>query len=159
MGRIALSLAAGTALLVGGTAHAQTFVYEVTWEPVESIGGLTTGPGGRRYGGGVVEGTYTTTNEDGSTVTGTVKCVGMDQPDGGVFAIHLTCDYSDQSGGGSIVYGCNFQGEPGPNTPLGCIGGFEAKSGEFSGRAGNLTMDWYSASQSSGTGQWYRSGG
>ena len=158
MRNIALPIVLGAALLAGGTAHAQSFTYETDWQPVESLGGFTS-PSGPQYRGGVVEGTFTTTYEDGSVDTGTVKCVGMDQPDGGIFAIHLTCNFTGENGGGTLVYGCNFQGTPGPNTPLGCIGGFEATSGEQKGRRGNLTMDWYSAEKASGTGAWYRAGG
>lgn len=147
----------GAALFVGGTANAQSFTYETDWKPVESIGGLST-PEGPIYRGGVVEGTSTTTYEDGTKDVGTVKCVGMGQPDGGIFAIHLTCNYSGKMDKGSLVYGCNWQGTPGPDTPLGCVGSFEATSGERKGRRGSLTMDWYSNEKSSGTGQWHRQG-
>lgn len=157
MRKLALPLVVGAAMLAGSAAHAQSFTYDVEWQPVESIGGLT-GLDGPQYRGGVVEGTYATTNSDGTTDSGNVKCVGMDQPDGGIFDFHLTCSFTGQDGGGSIVYGCNFQGKPGPDTPVGCIGGFEATSGELKGRRGNITMDWYAETKSSGTGQWYRGG-
>lgn len=146
------------AMLAGTTAHAQSFTYETDWQPVESIGGYTT-PDGPEYQGGLVEGTYKTTYEDGSVDAGTVKCVGMDQPEGGVFEIHMTCNFGGESGTGTIVYGCTFQGPRGPGVPLSCIGAFEATSGEQKGRRGNITMDWYTAEKASGTGQWFRSGG
>ncbi len=156
--KLGISIIAGALALASGTAHAQTFTYEITWGPVQSIGGMT-GPDGPQYGGGMVEGTYTATYDDGTTDTGSVTCVGMDQPDGGIFAIHLTCSITPDEEGASAtsVYGCNFLGKPGPETPLGCVGGMEGKTGPFAGRNGALTMEWYSETQSRGTGQWYGS--
>ena len=148
------SMIAVAAMTLAAPVHAQSFTYDITWEPVESIGGMT-GPDGPQYGGGSVEGAYTVTYEDGSEGSGTLKCVGMDQPPG-IFAIHLTCSITDASAGtSSSVYGCNFLGEPGPETPLGCVGGIQGKEGPFAGRNGGLTMEWYSDTQSRGTGQWY----
>lgn len=147
----------GAAMLASGTVHAQSFTYETQWQPAEMLGGFTTSTG-PQYRGGVIEGTFTTTYDDGSTDEGSVKCVGMDQPDGGVFAIHMTCNYTGTSGKGTIVYGCNFQGEPGPDTPISCVGGFEGTEGQGKGRRGNITMDWYQQDKASGTGQWFRAG-
>ena len=149
---------AGTAIcaaaLIGSSAVAQSFTYDIVWEPVESIGGMT-GPDGPQYRGGVVSGKYTTTFEDGTVLRGDVRCVGMGQPDGGIFRIHLTCSFSDGEASGTSVYGCNFLGEPGPDTPLGCVGGIEGKTGDFAGRRGSLTMEWYTDKNARGTGQWY----
>ncbi len=62
--------------LFSSAAMAQSFTYDVVWKPVESIGGMT-GPDGKRTGaGGVVDGAYTTTYQDGSVQKGTVRCVG-----------------------------------------------------------------------------------
>lgn len=151
-----LTFAAGltASIMLGGTAMAQSFTYEVTWEPVENVGGMM-GPNGMQYGGGMVKGTYVTSVSDGTTATGTVQCVGMDQPDGGIFAIHLACTTKEAAGTGSLVYGCNYLGKPGPETALGCVGGVESKEGPMKGRRGGLTMEWYSAEKSRGTGQWY----
>lgn len=149
-----MGAAAAASILFSGTAMGQGFTYDVTWEPVETIGGMT-GADGPQYGGGVVKGTYNTVFSDGSKVSGTVKCVGMDQPDGGIFAIHLACTTSDSTGTGSLIYGCNYLGERGPETALGCVGGIEGKEGDSTGRRGGLTMEWYSATKSRGTGQWY----
>lgn len=154
MSKLILSAAISAAALLTTSATAQSFTYEVTWQPVESIGGMT-GSDGPQYSGGVVDGTYVTSYATGESSTGSVRCVGMDQPDGGIFAIHLACTTTEESGSGSLVYGCNFLGEPGPETPLGCVGGVEGKSGQFANRRGSLTMEWYSAGQSRGTGQWY----
>lgn len=154
MKKRAILLAGGLALSATA-AHAETFTFENVWEPVENIGGLT-GPDGPQYGGGAVEGTYTATYADGTKDKGSVKCVGLGQPPGGIFAIHLACTITPASGGkASAAYGCNFLGKPGPDTPLGCIGGLEGKEGPFAGRRGALTMEWYSETQSRGTGQWY----
>lgn len=155
MRKLALSVVLGAAMLAGGTAHAQSFVYDVTWDPVENIGGLDGENGQRNYGGGSVTGSYTATYADGTETSGTVKCVGMDQPDGGVFAIHMTCNVMSEDGNSTSVYGCNFLGPRGPQTPLGCVGGIQARSGELEGRRGGLTMEWYSETKSRGTGQWY----
>jgi hypothetical protein len=154
MKKYAIGIAAATAVLFSGTAMGQSFTYDVTWEPVESVGGMT-GPNGPQYGGGVVSGAYVTTFADGTKSSGKVRCVGMDQPDGGIFAIHLACTTTDTDGTASLVYGCNFLGEPGPDTPLGCIGGIQGKTGESTDRRGGLTMEWYSDIKSRGTGQWY----
>lgn len=154
MKKFALGTAICASALLGSAAFAQTFTYEVVWQPVESVGGMT-GPDGPRYGGGTVTGSYTTTYADGRVATGTVKCVGMRQPEASMFAIHMACSTSEAEGGGSLVYGCNYLGEPGPNTPLGCVGAVEGKEGPLAGRRGSLTMEWYSATNSRGTGQWY----
>jgi len=146
---------AAASLLFGGAAIAQNFTYDVVWQPVESIGGMT-GPDGQQGGGaGIVNGSYTTTFEDGSVQKGTVRCVGMDQPDNSLFAIHMSCTTKDTAGTASLVYGCNYLGKPGPETPLGCVGAIQGKDGDEAGRRGSLTMEWYSATASRGTGQWY----
>lgn len=155
MKKSASIMLAGALALSTTSAHAETFTFDITWKPVENIGGMT-GPNGTQYGGGTAEGSYTATYSDGSKDSGSVKCVGMDQPDGGIFAIHLACSVTPANGGkATSVYGCNYIGKPGPDTPLGCVGGLEGKEGQFAGRRGALTMEWYSASKSRGTGQWY----
>lgn len=154
MKSLAMGAAMSASLMLGSAAAAQSFNYEVTWEPVEAVGGMT-GVNGNQYGGGVASGTYVTTYTDGTVATGAVKCVGMDQPTGSIFAIHLACTTTEAEGKGSLVYGCNFLGERGPETPLGCVGGVEGKEGPLAGRRGALTMEWYSDTKSRGTGQWY----
>ena len=135
-------------------AAAQSFTHETTWEPVESVGGLS-GPEGTRYGGGAVKGTYVTTMNDGSMTKGTIRCVGLGQPTGGIFTIHLSCTAKDDQGSYNIAYGCNYIGKPGPETPLGCMGGMQGKGGPADGQSGALTMYWYTDAKSKGTGQWY----
>jgi hypothetical protein len=135
-------------------AAAQSFTHETTWEPVESVGGLT-GPEGRQYGGGSVKGTYVTTMDDGTVTKGTVRCVGLGQPDGGIFAIHLSCTAKDDQASYMLAYGCNYVGKPGPDTPLGCIGGMEGKGGPTDKMRGSVTMFWYADLKAKGTGQWY----
>jgi hypothetical protein len=150
-----LIIVAGTlSILLTGNAMAQSFTYDVVWQPVENIGGMT-GPDGMQGAAGVVSGSYTTTYQDGSVQKGNVRCVGMDQPDNGLFDLHMSCTAKDSSGEASLVYGCNWLGDPGPETPLGCVGGLQGKTGETAGRNGSLTMEWYSTTQSRGTGQWY----
>lgn len=146
--------ASAVSFFFGTVAMAQSFTYDVVWQPVESIGGMTT-PDGMQGAGGVVDGAYTTTYSDGTVQKGKVRCVGMQQPDGSLFAIHMSCTATDQTGAASLVYGCNYLGAPGPETPLGCVGGLQGTSGEEKGRRGSMTMEWYSATQSRGTGQWY----
>lgn len=153
--KIRMIIAASSAVLLFSTsAIAQSFTYDVLWEPVESIGGMT-GADGPQGGGGVVNGSYTTKYADGSVQRGSVRCVGMDQPDNGMFDIHLSCTAKDSDSSASLIYGCNFLGKRGPETPLGCVGGIEGKTGGETGRRGSLTMEWYSDTQSRGTGQWY----
>lgn len=142
------------AMLFAAPAVAQSFTYDVTWEPVVPYGGIS-GPNGQQYSGGAVAGTYETTFDDGSVVNGNVRCVGTRQPHGGIFAIHLACTAEDEQGTYSLAYGCNWLGEPGPEAPLGCVGSMEAKDGEASGTRGGLTMHWYTDEKSVGTGQWY----
>ncbi|NVE95027.1 hypothetical protein [Altererythrobacter lutimaris] len=155
MKKLGLTIVAGALALASGTAHAQSFTYEVTWEPVESYGGLM-GPDGMQYRGGSVDGTYVTTFADGSTSTGTMKCAGTGQPDGGIFAIHIACTATASDGGtAQIAYGCNYVGEPGPETPLGCVAGIQGKDDEGAYVNGSATMYWYSDTSATGTGQWY----
>ncbi len=156
MKRLTVAMASAALVLGATTANAQSFTYDITWNPVESVGGMMS-PDGPRGGGGIVEGSYTTAYSDGTTSTGTVKCVGLQQPEGGLFAIHMSCSINDENGNSSAVYGCNYLGKPGPDTALGCVGGLQGKDGESAGRNGSLTMHWYSASKSTGTGQWYAS--
>ncbi|QUL37571.1 hypothetical protein [Erythrobacter sp. JK5] len=157
MKRLVLSVASATMIIGAVPAHAQSFTYDITWQPVESVGGID-GMDGPQYQGGSVNGTWTTTYEDGSKDSGTLRCVGMDQPDGGVFAIHLTCNIKGSEGTATSVYGCNFLGPRGPDTPLGCVGGLQGREGPFADRRGGLTMEWYSDTKSRGTGQWYSPG-
>ncbi len=154
MKKSVLLIAAG-ALAFSSAASAQNFTYEITWEPVEAIGGLM-GPDGREYGGGVVNGTYVTTVEDGTTRTGNVKCVGTGQPDGGIFAIHLACTSTSSEGlKANMAYGCNYIGKPGPETPLGCVAGIQHKQEDGTYANGSATLYWYSEANAKGTGQWY----
>ncbi len=67
----------------------------------------------------------------------------------------MTCTTKDNAGTTALIYGCNYMGKPGPQTPLGCVGAIQGKDGDDAGRNGSLTMEWYSATASRGTGQWY----
>jgi hypothetical protein len=148
-------VASAFSFLFGGAAIAQSFTYEVVWKPLESVGGMT-GPNGQRGGaGGVVDGSYTTTYQNGTVQKGTVRCVGMQQPDNGLFDIHMSCTTKEATGAASVIWGCNYLGDPGPQTPLGCVGGIQGTAGEVKGRNGLMTMEWYSTTASRGTGQWY----
>ena len=157
MKKLAFAALGAASMLFATPAMAQSFTYEVTWEPVTPYGGLSS-PDGPQYSGGQVNGTYETTFDDGSVVNGTVRCVGTRQPSGGVFAIHLACTAEDEQGTYSLAYGCNWLGEPGPYTALGCVGAMEAKDGEAAGTRGGLTMHWDSDEKSNGTGKGYTAG-
>lgn len=143
------------ALLSASAANAENFTYEITWGDVNMVGGI--GPDGSWGQGGTVDGTYVTTRADGSTVNGAVTCVGMDQPpSAGVFALTLACTASDGSvDPTTIAYGCNYLGEPGPDTALGCVGGIRTVNGLGVVILGSVTMHWNSATTAHGTGQWY----
>lgn len=155
MRKFKILISTATALLFGSSAFAQSFTYDVVWEPVDFVGGMT-GPDGEPTGGaGIVSGTYTTKFDNGTTQKGSVRCIGQDQPDNGLFDLHFSCATKDPSGTASLIYGCNYLGKPGPETPLGCVGGIEGKTGEASKRRGSLTMEWYSDTNARGTGQWY----
>lgn len=152
-----VSCTIAAALALGASsASAQTFVYEVSWEPLEGVGGMM-GPNGYQGYGGTIKGTYTTNYSDGSESSGTVKCVGLRQPDGGIFAIHMSCSIDDTNGKSSAVYGCNYLGEEGSDTALGCVGGLQGRDGDIEGMNGSLTMHWYAEDKAIGTGQWYTS--
>jgi len=147
-------LLGAAALGICTPAMAQSFTFDVTWEPVQAVGGMSA-PEGPRGGGGTVKGTYVTKLDDGTVSNGTVNCVGLDQPDNSLFAIHMACNSKDTQGSYAVVWGCNFLGKRGPETALGCVGGLEAKDGEAKGQRGVMTMNWYAAEKSKGTGQWY----
>ena len=153
MRKSVIGAAIAASVTLSTPAMAQNFTYDVTWGPVESYGGLSS-PDGPQYRGGAVKGTYVSTDSDGTVANGTVRCVGTRQPPG-IFAIHLACTSQDQQGTYSVAYGCNWLGEPGPETPLGCVGALEATDGELKGTLGSLTMYWYSNEKAVGTGQWY----
>lgn len=155
MKNLAIGAVCASALVFASGAAAQSFTYDVVWEPVQNVGGMTGPDGSQVAGGGTVKGTYVTTFDDGTQVNGTVRCVGMRQPPNSLFPIHLACTTNDQQGTTSLIYGCNFLGKPGPETPLGCVGGIEGKDGDDAGMRGALTMHWYSESGARGTGQWY----
>jgi hypothetical protein len=154
MKNVAFSIIAVTALTFSIAVYAQSFTFDVVWKPVERVGGMT-GSDGNLYGGGAVSGTYTTTYADGTKTNGTARCVGMSQPQGSIFAIHLACTTTEGKDTATEVYGCNYLGKPGPETALGCVGGIEGKTGPNIGRRGALTMEWYSETGARGTGQWY----
>jgi hypothetical protein len=133
---------------------AQSFTFDMTWEPVEAVGGISS-PEGPRGGGGTVKGTYIAKLDNGTATNGTVNCVGLDQPDNSMFAIHLSCNSKDTQGSYTSIWGCNYLGKRGPETPLGCVGTIEIKGGEANGQRGVMTMHWYSDAKAKGTGQWY----
>lgn len=144
------------ALFCASAAQAENFTYEVTWGDVNMVGGI--GADGRWGRGGTVSGTYVTTLADGSAINGTISCVGLDQaPSESVFALTLACDATREgtSEATAIAYGCNYLGEPGPDTGLGCVGGIRYAEGDAAPRLGSVTMHWYSSSGARGTGQWY----
>lgn len=142
------------ALGISTPAMAQSFTFDVTWEPVQAVGGMTA-PEGPRGWGGTVKGTYVTTFDNGTVSKGEVYCVGLDQPDNSMFDIHMACNSKDTQGSAAIVWGCNYLGKRAPETALGCVGELEAKDGEAKGQRGVMTMHWYSDEKSKGTGQWY----
>ena len=120
MKNVASSIIAVTALTFSSAVYAQSFTFDVVWKPVERVGGMT-GSDGNLYGGGAVSGTYTTTYADGTKTNGTARCVGMSQPQGSIFAIHLACTTTEGKDTATEVYGCNYLGKPGPETALGCV--------------------------------------
>ena len=142
-----------TALVVGSvaaTAQAETFTYEVEFSDPAFVGGL--GEGGRYGRGGTMDGNYTTTFSDGRVEKGKADCVGMDQPPGSMFEVHIACTASETSGNRAhIIYGCNSLGE---NKGYSCVGGIEATAGAQKGARGTLTMH-LRRGVSVGTGQWY----
>ena len=147
--------AAGAMICSAGAVYAQNFTYEIVFEPVDAVGGLDS-PNGRQYYGGSVSGTYVTTFADGSEGKGSVKCVGTGQPHGSIFAVHLACTATGERGGKTnIAYGCNYLGEPGPETPLGCVGGIQGKDADGNATRGSVTLEWYTDENARGTGQWY----
>ena len=132
-------LFAATALataMVASPAAAQTFTYEVQFGEPDMIGGM--GAEGRDGRSAIMSGPYTTSSADGSKVSGTIRCVGMDQPDNGLFDAHLSCTATRTDGSqSSLIYGCNSLGE---DRGFSCVGGMEGKSGSLTGRRGVLTM-------------------
>ncbi|MGP1352495.1 MAG: hypothetical protein ACTS1Z_04170 [Parasphingopyxis sp.] len=149
--------ALAAALCCASAANAENFTYEITWGDVNMVGGI--GADGTWGRGGSVEGTYVTTLEDDSTVNGAIRCVGMDQaPSATMFAVMLACDAvrDGAADATTIAYGCNYIGDPGPDTPLGCVGGIRFAGGATGEvRRGSVTMHWHSATEAHGTGQWY----
>jgi hypothetical protein len=67
----------------------------------------------------------------------------------------MSCDAESQSGKISLGMMCLWRGEPGPDTPLSCIGFMTGKEGPVAGRGGMMTMNWTEAGKSHGTGQWW----
>jgi len=155
MRKFHILMTAAATVLLGSSAFAQSFTYDVVWEPVDFVGGMTGSDGQPTGGAGIVSGTYATKFSDGTTQKGSVRCIGQDQPDNALFDLHFSCTTKDSSGTASLIYGCNYLGKPGPETPLGCVGGIEAMTGEAAKRRGALTMEWYSDTNARGTGQWY----
>lgn len=151
--KICLTLAtAFAALAITAPANAQQFTYEIDWGEVDMTGGV--GPD-RSAAAGVVEGTYVSIYSDGRTVNGTIRCVGMDQPDASTFDMHMACDATSETGQTAIAYGCDWRGE-GHTGPLACVGYIEGRAGGIEGRAGLLTLDWHAERAATGTGQWFQ---
>ncbi len=145
-----LVLAATAATLITTPAQAETFTYEIQFSEPQFVGGM--GKEGRDGRSGTTSGPFVSTASSGETVSGTVNCVGMDQPDNGLFDVHLSCTATRTDGTkSSLIYGCNNMGE---NKGLGCVGGIEGRSGVLQGRRGSMTLH-FKEGTSVGTGQWY----
>lgn len=143
-------IATVAAALATSPVYAQSFTFEVEFSEPEFVGGL--GEEGRYGRGGTMSGPYRTSLADGSTANGNVDCVGMDQPDGSLFQVHLACQATDSDGSeASLIWGCNRIAKDAGMT---CVGGIESKSGPQKGARGNVTMHLKEGT-SVGTGQWF----
>ena len=143
----ALGLAA--AFLIPASAMAQTFTSEAMRETQTTFGAPSAE--GPSYYGSHSTGTSTATMADGTKVTGSWACIAMSQPPG-IFAMHLICENTSESGNFTSVYGCNPLGKEG--TAISCVGGMRGKSGDFEGKTGSSTI-LIKGADSKGTGQWH----
>lgn len=143
---IATALAA--TMLASG-AQAENFTYEVTFGEPDFVGGM--GENGMSGRSGIMTGTYRTSLANGTSITGSIRCIGMDQPPNALFDVHFSCEAA-RSGGpqSSLIYGCNTVPNDGG---FSCVGGIEGKTGELEGRRGLVTMH-LKRGTSVGTGQW-----
>lgn len=145
--KIAATLLA--AAFVTAPAAAETFTYEVQFSEPSFVGGM--GDEGRDGRSGTMSGPFTSVSSTGGSVSGNVMCIGMDQPDNGMFDVHFSCTATRTDGAkSSLVYGCNWLGE---DRGLSCVGGMEGREGAVKGRRGVLTMHLKDGT-SIGTGQW-----
>ena len=146
--------ATAVALILPTAAQAEDFVVDVTWGDVVMTGGI--GPEGNWAQAGDVEGTYVVTYSDGTTGNGTIHCVGMDTPPSEApFRLRMSCDAGREGVATSMAFNCLWRGEPGPETPLSCIGFIRGKEGALEGRGGMMSMDWSEPGKSHGVGQWW----
>lgn len=147
-------LGAATALLLASGAQARTFTITGTWTQPVFTGGI--GPERMAARAGDITGTFEVVMDDGTHVTGTAHCVGMNQHPSQIYRLVLSCD-STGSGGGEVSWllGCNPIGDPATSQQLGCVGGIQGNAGELEGARGAMTMHFRSGGASTGTGQWY----
>jgi hypothetical protein len=154
MKRLLMSGLAAAGLVCAGAANAQTFTGEIEFEDPNFVGGL--GPAGTFGRGGTMNGTFTVNPADGPAATGSIRCVGMDQPpSASLFDVHLACDAvtAEEDGRVSIIYGCSWLAED-RQGPLSCVGAIEGKTGPLAGRRGATTLHLRQGTSIT-TGQWY----
>ena len=147
------ALAVVAALTIPGAAHAEDFTIDADWGELKMTGGI--GPDGTVGQAGERDATYVATYDDGRSVNGSMHCIGMNQPSGALFPLHMSCDAESQSGQISLALGCIWRGEPGPGAGLSCVGFMTGKGGPMAGRGGMMTMNWTGPNKTHGTGQWW----
>ena len=148
----ALTIAIAAGLLASGTAaQAETFTVNIQFEAPTFYGGM--GETGRDGRSGIMNGTYTVASSTGAAAGGSITCIGMDQPDNGLFDFHLSCTATRDEGGGtsSLIMGCNDIPE---QRGAACVGGLEGRTGTLAGRNGMITMHLGNEGATVGTGQW-----
>ncbi|MGK0375777.1 MAG: hypothetical protein ACJA2E_002262 [Arenicella sp.] len=149
----AMALVAMLWLAVSSAAMAQSFTFESTGDPLNSLGG--DGKNGVPYTGWQWTGSTVSVTEDGTKTKRTYSCVMMSQPpNDSLFQTHMLCDIKALNGTYSTTMGCTIID---PKTfETSCIGGLYGTGGAYEGRRGSLTSYLKSAgAKSKGTGQWF----
>lgn len=146
-----LTLAIATSLMSFSAANAQTFTYVSKTGDTKIIGGV--GPSGTDYVGSHWTAKSTAKNADGSTTKSSSECVSMTQPPKGhIFDSHAACEVTSSTGTFSVVFGYTFLNLEA--SEMTCVGGMSGKTGEYTGKRGNVTLHSKDGS-STGTGQWF----
>ncbi|HEY5288612.1 MAG TPA: hypothetical protein VIJ59_01135 [Caulobacteraceae bacterium] len=134
------------ALLLGGSAvaaHAESFTFKGTSTSANGVAAAR--PDGKLMTAGFSNGTGQTTMASGKVLATTSSCAGWSSQPADIFAQHGICTFSDATGAGTILFGCNPIKDP---AEADCVGRLGGTGGAYAGRTGTIT--WHAKNSPDG---------
>jgi hypothetical protein len=145
------------AILAGGTAlaaHAETFTFTGTSTLSNALS--VTPAGGKPVEAAFNTGKGQTIMASGKKLDTTNTCAAWSAMPGGIFDELGMCTFTDATGAGSILFGCNLNNK---DMTGDCWGGLWGTGGAYTGKRGSIS--WHNTlaadgktGASAGTGQW-----